>query len=109
MCCRMSDRTGAYACRRRLTRMIFRTLSGPSRTPDKPFPRGGQPAFALSEGYLVIAGSPGAVRRFRKGAGAASPATEALCLRISVTHVSKLIAQHRATLAAFLAEKNQIK
>jgi hypothetical protein len=72
------------------------------------FPRGLQPAMALKDGYLLIASHPEAIRQFRKGAGSPPPTTEALCVRISLTEISKLVRQHRATIAAFLADKNHI-
>src|SRR5262249_30085346 len=75
---------------------------------DKLFPRGLQPALALKDGYLLLASHPDAIRNFRKGAGSPPPTTEALCVRISLTEVSKLVRQHHHLIAAFLADKNGI-
>jgi hypothetical protein len=81
-------------------------LTGP-----KQFPLGLQPAFASKEGYLLLASSPEAVRRFRApqptATDAASPA-EVPLLRISYTEIGRYLKTRREALAAAAAEFNPI-
>jgi len=70
-------------------------------------PDGLQPAFALKDGYLVLASSPDAVRRF-------TPTSQAFTgdvpfLRVSIVELRKYLQTHRAALVAALAERNKTK
>jgi hypothetical protein len=71
---------------------------------DERFPPGFRPAFALKDGYLVLASSPAAVRRF----GPARPAAEAPLLRLSVRALRQYLADWRAPLVSSSAAKNQL-
>ncbi|HMF11174.1 MAG TPA: DUF3352 domain-containing protein, partial [Gemmataceae bacterium] len=66
-------------------------------------PAGLEPAFALKDGYLVVASSPEAIRRFEATA-APPPAGEAPLLRISLKEVRRYVEARRPELAAALAE-----
>jgi hypothetical protein len=78
-------------------------------TNDKCFPSGFQPAFALKEGYLVLASSPAAMQQFRRAAGAAAPsAAEIPLVRLSLLEARAFIKGHLDQLAAMLAEKDGI-
>jgi hypothetical protein len=74
---------------------------------DAKFPRGFRPAFAYTDGYLVVASSPEALARFGKHdgkpAGTASP-----LVRVSFQKLAALIKERRAALIDFMAEKRQI-
>jgi hypothetical protein len=75
---------------------------------DKGFPTGLQPAVALKDGYLVLASSPNAIRRF--GAAAAAPVAgrEIPLLRLSLVELGSFMKTRREALSAFLAAKNQL-
>ncbi|MBI3411982.1 MAG: hypothetical protein HY040_26935 [Planctomycetes bacterium] len=75
---------------------------------DKAFPAGFQPAFALKDGYLVLASSPAAIVRFKAGAGQTPPGGEALLMRLSSTETAKLLRNQRQIVIDHIAEKNQI-
>lgn len=70
-------------------------------------PSGLRPAFALKDGYLVVASSPQAIARFQKSPRNVS-GDEVPCLRISVVEFQKLVKHHRDGIARLAAEKNQI-
>src|SRR5262245_58599393 len=74
---------------------------------NKLFPQGVQPAFALKDGYLLLASCPEAIRRFEKSDRPA-PVGDAPLLRLSLVETAKLLKQHREALKTWLAEKNQI-
>lgn len=80
-------------------------LTGSSR-----FPPGLQPAFALRDGFLVLASSPEAIRQFSsKDPKALPPKTGELpMLRLSLKEIRHFLKERREPLIAFLAEKNQI-
>jgi hypothetical protein len=72
------------------------------------FPAGLQPAFALSNGYLVLASSPEAVRRFGAASRSVPAAEEFSILRLSLGELREYLKEHRAELAKAVAEKNQL-
>jgi hypothetical protein len=81
-----------------------RYLSG-----DKVFPPGCEPAFALKDGYLVLASSPKAIARFKAGAGkAAMDNGEAPLLRVSAVQLGRLLRAQRAAVVEHIAAKNQV-
>jgi hypothetical protein len=71
-------------------------------------PPGVEPAFALKEGYLVLASSPAAVERFGAAAAAPPPAAEVPLLRLSLRELARLLQPRKKALAAFLAGKNHV-
>jgi hypothetical protein len=78
---------------------------------EEKFPPGFQPAFALKEGYLVLASSPAAIRRLRPATQAPNKeptAAEFPLLRLSVPEVSRYLKDRRAPLLDHVAEKNRI-
>jgi hypothetical protein len=75
---------------------------------DKGFPAGFQPAFAVKEGYLVVASSPEGIRSFSKGSSATSTSGEVPLLRVSLRGWSKFLKDKRETLTKYLADKDQI-
>jgi hypothetical protein len=70
---------------------------------EKAFPPGVQPAFALKDGYLVLASSPAAVLRF----GPTRPAGkgDVPLLRLSSRELSVLLQARRQQLIDYLAER----
>jgi len=69
-------------------------------------PPGLQPAFALKDGYLVLASSPEAVGRF--SLRSARPAeSEVPLLRVSFTGLRRYLDAHRPEIAAALAGQNK--
>lgn len=74
---------------------------------DKLFPPGFRPAFALKEGYLVVATSPEAIARFRKD-NAPLPAGEVPVLRLSLAELARLLDERRELAVAFVSEQNQV-
>jgi len=86
-------------------RTEVRYLEGGSQLPP-----GLRPAFALHDGYLVLASSPEAVRRFA-GLGPARPAPTAEefpLLRLSLKDLRQYVKDRREPLAQAVAEKNEI-
>ena len=75
---------------------------------DKKFPPGFQPAYALKDGYLLLAGSPESVRRFQVKRDAVKEAAEVPLLRMSLSTLRDYLKQRREPLVAHSAEKNQI-
>jgi len=72
---------------------------------DKGFPPGFRPSFALTQGYLVIATSPDAIRRFTPpAAGAALPKGDITLATLSGIRTREYLQTHGAKLAAILAE-----
>lgn len=102
------DHNGKHAERMSLKidvqdKVEVRYLRGAAR-----LPAGLQPAFALKDGYLLLASSPEAVRRF--AATADVPADGAVpLLRMSLKDVRRYVQTHRKGLAAALAEQNNAK
>lgn len=75
---------------------------------DNVFPTGFQPACALKDGYLLLATSPGAVGRFRAGAGAAVTRAEAPLVRVSARELAKVVRDHRQLAVDQIAARNQL-
>jgi hypothetical protein len=73
----------------------------------KTFPPGFQPALALKEGYLVLASSPEAIRRFGTGTGGVSPDSEVLLLRLSCIELGSFLKSRRESIVEFLAASNK--
>jgi hypothetical protein len=71
------------------------------------FPAGIQPAYALKDGYLVLASSPEAVRRFGTGAGA-KPSGEVPLLRLSAKALANYLKDRRDALVPIVAERNNL-
>jgi hypothetical protein len=72
------------------------------------FPAGFQPSFALSDGYLVLASSPEAVRRFGAATRPVPAAEEFSVMRLSLKELREYVKERRAELAKAVAEKNQL-
>lgn len=75
---------------------------------DKKFPAGFQPAYALKDGYLLLASSPETVRRFQAKPPPPKEADDVPLLRMSLTALRHYLKQRREPLAAYSAEKNGI-
>jgi hypothetical protein len=75
---------------------------------DEKFPKGFQPAFALKDGYLVVASSPEALERFTKQTPL--PPAGAVCplLRLSFKHLGALVKDRRDLIMGFLTEKQKL-
>ena len=71
------------------------------------FPAGIQPAYALKDGYLVLASSPEAVRRFGAAAGA-KPSGEVPLMRLSAKALSTYLTERRDALIPIIAERNNL-
>jgi hypothetical protein len=71
---------------------------------DQGFPPGLQPAFAWKDGFLVLASSPDAVRRFRAPTGDPPPSAEVPLLRIALSGWANYLRNYREPLATFLAD-----
>lgn len=69
-----------------------------SLTNPKGFPPGFQPSFGISRGYLVIASSPEAVRRFVPGTPTDSPV-----VRLSAKELRAYLEKHGPAFAEFVA------
>src|SRR5205823_2600519 len=67
---------------------------------SKAFPPGFRPAFAVRDGYLVVAGSPEEVRRFKPAAGVADPPV----VRLSAARLREYLGQHKRPAAEALAK-----
>lgn len=76
---------------------------------DKAFPPGFQPSFAFKEGYLVLASSPAAVRRFDPGNPRSTPpsADEFPLLRLSLKSLRTYLTARRAALLGYAVDKKQ--
>jgi hypothetical protein len=73
-------------------------------------PEGLQPAYALDNGYLVLANSPETIARFRTTPPPSKkpPTDDVPLLRISFKEIRRFAKERREALAAAAAEKNQI-
>jgi hypothetical protein len=71
---------------------------------DQGFPPGLQPAFAWKDGFLVLASSPEAVRRFRAPKGDPPPSAEVPIVRIALSGWTSYLRNYREPLATFLAD-----
>jgi hypothetical protein len=69
---------------------------------DKGFPPGFRPSYAFKSGYLLVATSPDAIKRFQEPK-AASPGAEAMFARFSGAATREYLQMHREKLAKFLA------
>jgi hypothetical protein len=80
-------------------------------TNEKLFPRGIEPAFAWKDGFLIVASSPAVIQSLR-----ASPATadsgrsivEIPVMRLSIRDWRNYLKDRADSLAAFIAEKDQL-
>jgi hypothetical protein len=75
---------------------------------DKQFPPGLQPAYALKDGYLVLASSPEAIRRFTSDETAGPMGYEIPLLRLSLRDWRQYLAGYKEALVAYSAERNRI-
>src|SRR5262249_3451021 len=76
---------------------------------DKHFPPGFRPAFALKDGYLLLASSPQAIRRF--GQAKTDPTKVPAAgpwLRLSLREIARFLKDRASVLAEPVAEKNGI-
>jgi hypothetical protein len=71
-------------------------------------PSGLQPAAALKGGYLVLANTPDAIRRFRADDAEAAQTAPAPLLRLSVPRLLDYLLTRREPIAAFLAANNHL-
>jgi hypothetical protein len=93
-------------------------MEGSYLTNDQEFPAGFQPAFALKDGFFILASSPAAIGRFTLDqAGKSSGANEHSVgsrdadlplLRLSFTDLAQYLKDHQAALADHIAQKKQI-
>ena len=75
------------------------------------FPPGFQPAFALRDGFVLVASSPAALLRFKPNsqvikAGASNQETP--MLRLSMRQVESYLSENHDALTSFISEKNQL-
>lgn len=79
-------------------------------TNDKLFPPGMRPAFAFKEGYLLLASSPEAIKRFQpaKPSGTSSDRNEVPVMRASLGELARFIKDRRSALAAAISAQNKI-
>ncbi len=71
------------------------------------FPAGLQPAFALKDGYLLLATSPDAIAQFRAH-GITVPSDETPMLRLSTFELSQFLKQRKDDIIAKLVEKQNL-
>lgn len=64
-------------------------------TQDRLFPAGFQPAWALKDGYLLLATSPAAMAQFQPHKGVIAPADEAPLVRIAPAELARLLRHQR--------------
>jgi len=77
-------------------------------TGGKALPAGLQPAVALKEGYLVLASTPDAIRRFRSGETTAAVGSATPLLRLSTQELANFLQGQRELISGFLSKKNQL-
>jgi enoyl-CoA hydratase/carnithine racemase len=78
---------------------------------EQEFPPGFRPAFAVKGGYLVVAGSPELVRRFRSSpssAGRGAAANEFPLVRLSVKELSRYLTDRRSIFVDLGAKQHHI-
>jgi len=68
-------------------------------TAEKAFPTGVRPSFAVKGGYLVLATSPDAIRRFRPPSDTPAGTGEAVVARVSGPALRGYLREHRDALA----------
>jgi Protein of unknown function (DUF3352) len=76
---------------------------------EKPSVPGLRPAFALTQGYLVLASSPDAVAAFNNPTRGDRPRDEFPLFRTSLKGLRQFVKDRREPLAAAVAEQNGIK
>jgi hypothetical protein len=75
---------------------------------DRAFPAGIQPAYALKDGFLLLATSPDAIRDFQAARKENADPKETLLLRLSTRELGKLLDHRRAHIIASLTERQQM-
>jgi hypothetical protein len=75
---------------------------------DKKFPPGLRPAFAVKGGYLVLASSPEAVRRFAAEPAPAPPGQDSPLLRLSLRRFGQLLKDRKASVLDFLGNRKGV-
>jgi hypothetical protein len=76
---------------------------------EKGFPPGFQPAFALKDGFLIVADSVEAIRRFRPSAKAPTANSgEVPWLRVSMRSLSSYLTTRRTALRSFLTDTHKV-
>jgi hypothetical protein len=83
-------------------------VTGEYLTGDKTLPAGLEPAYALKAGYLVLASSPAALKRFVGGPVTAPAGDETPLYRLSCTRLARLLDSRRQAIADNLAASNQV-
>ncbi len=73
---------------------------------DKAFPPGVAPAFALKDGFLLLASSPEAIANFRLRAPQAGERKETPLVRISAPELAKLLEHRREHILSSLPQKD---
>jgi hypothetical protein len=76
---------------------------------DKRFPPGLQPAYALKDGYLVLASSPDAIQRFAVVKDAPNFGSEVPLARASLKDLRRYLEEYKKPLADALAKNNKLK
>lgn len=74
---------------------------------DKVLPAGFQPAFALKDGYLLLATTPEAISQFRLR-DISLPRGESPLFRLSPPEISRFLGQHRDLAIELLTERNKL-
>jgi hypothetical protein len=74
---------------------------------DNVFPPGFQPAFAVKDGYLVLATSPKAIARFKSGPAVPAVNGEIPLVKISPVEMARLLRQRRDLFANKIAGKDR--
>jgi len=75
---------------------------------DKRFPPGFQPAYAVKDGYLLLADAPETIRGFKMAASAVA-GDEVPLLRASLVTLRGYLKERHESLIDYLADKNQIQ
>ncbi|HMF16082.1 MAG TPA: hypothetical protein VKE98_02695 [Gemmataceae bacterium] len=75
---------------------------------DKVFPPGLQPAFALKDGYLLLASSPEAIAQFQKTAPPAFPRGETPLMELSLRELGQFLKVRRQKVVGYLSSQSQI-
>jgi hypothetical protein len=101
---------GSHADQISLHPLLQDRVEGSYLTNDPPFPPGFQPAFALKEGFLLVASSPEAIRRFSPPAAASSRrgTPEIPFIRLALKELALYLKAHREALADYVSQKNQV-
>jgi hypothetical protein len=73
---------------------------------DKLFPAGFQPAYALKDGYLVLATSPAAIELFQRPKTEFATTDDIPILRVSPTELAQLLRLHRERVLEQVMQKN---